>query len=132
SFRVQLTNRECAAPSNWVVLTSPVLDTLSSTMCQEPVGTVWSYTDGPYAAGTAVVLDFESGVGGTGLPDGWVRFSASQSAAFPVWNLEFEDSNFNGDWNDFLLRVTAFPDTVLTLSLTADTTELHPWIDSTT
>lgn len=78
SFAIELTARECAAPNNWVVVTSPALDTLSSTMCQEPVDTVWSFTDGPYDEGTEIILEFESGFDGGGIYDGKVRFVVVQ------------------------------------------------------
>lgn len=127
SFTIELTARECAAPNNWVVVTNPGLDTLSSTMCQEPVDTVWSFTDGPYDEGTEIILEFESGFDGGGIYDGKVKFSDTLSASFPEWNLEFEDAA-DDDFDDFLLRVVAYPDTATRLVLLSSDTTLHPAI----
>lgn len=129
SFEVQLTGRECAAPNNWVVLTSPVFDTLSATMCQETIGQTWPFV-GPYPPDSSIAFEFESGAFG-GLYDGQMAFSDTLPSSFPEWNLEFEDANDN-DFDDFYLRIVAYSDSIPTLEASADTTILHPWVDSMT
>ena len=97
-FTITLENRECASPTNTVSVVSPVTGLLSTTMCQEPIGTPWSFS-GPFTAGSAIVLDFQSGVSGaTG--------AMIVTGAFPEWTVTFEDG-FDADFNDFVLSVVA-------------------------
>jgi hypothetical protein len=102
-FTVRLTERECASPTNTVsVIALSDTTLLSTTMCQEPIDTVWSFP-GPYPIATPIKLDFESGVSGaTGamkIEDG-----------YPVWTVTFEDG-YDSAFNDFALEVVATVDT---------------------
>lgn len=82
-FTVRLDQRECASPTDTVAVISPVNQLLSNTMCQEPIDTVWSFP-GPFPAGSAIILDFGSGVvGATGGMD--------VLGTYPNWTVKFED-----------------------------------------
>jgi hypothetical protein len=103
-FVIELETRECASPSNTVSLLSPTSDTLTTTMCQEPIGTTWPNST-VYPVGTTITLDFFSGFFNR---PGNLRF---HSGGYPEWTIEAEDGNpETGDWNDFVLVCRALID----------------------
>lgn len=100
SFTITLVERECAAPVNTVTVVSPTNSELTGTMCQEPVGTEWTFT-GPYDSGEAIILEFIAA---------YNNYSPAiiLSGSFPSWDAWFEDG-YDQDFDDFLLRIVAQP-----------------------
>lgn len=113
-FRITLTRRECASPTNTVLLVAPISTTLTTTACQEPIGRTWSFP-GPYVIGTKISLQFISGVD-------HAKGAMFLTGAYPDWTIAFEDG-FDADNNDFFLSITAVRDTCQVFANPAQVTD---------
>ena len=99
-FNLVLNSRSCAARGNSLRIVKPVVQTLTTDGCYEPVGKSWAFP-GPYAAGTAVSFDITS-------PTLAHPASLHASGAYPSWEIDFEDGG-DSDFNDLVLQLTATP-----------------------
>lgn len=103
-FKIILSSRSCASPTNTVKLLAPLLQTLTTTACQEPVGRTWDFLK-PNRIGTTVTLEYITGVARPNNAWGMYLFGE-----YPNWQIGFEDG-FDYDKNDFFFTLTAIPDT---------------------
>jgi hypothetical protein len=97
-FTITLASNSCTAAGNTVVLTKPVLDTLTANGCGEPQNKSWSFA-GPYAAGTPIAFTITSAKL-AGTP------ALRASGSYPSWVILFEDGG-DTDFNDLVLDVDA-------------------------
>jgi hypothetical protein len=122
---IQIDSLECGGTAVELWVLTPVEEQLTDNACFT-TDSLWTYP-GPYPGGTGVVLHV---VPNFGQPPAQGAFQIS--GGFPAWTVDIE-AGFDNDFNDVNLTVSWMPqqDSV-TIILTADTTELRPWIRRTT
>jgi hypothetical protein len=123
-FEIQVDSLECGGGAVELWVLTPVEEQLTDNACFT-TDSLWTFP-GPYDAETGVVLHV---VPNFGNPPAQGAFQISGS--FPTWTVDIE-AGFDDDFNDVNLTVSWLePQDTLVLSMTADTTELHPWIGQT-
>jgi hypothetical protein len=100
-YKITLTSRSCDAINNDISLTSPIVVTLTTDACREPIGKQWDYSTPINPAGTKIDIVFTS--------DQFANAPGTRvTGAFPNWVVNFEDGG-DTDFNDVVLTVEAIP-----------------------
>jgi len=108
---ITLTNRDCQFIGNKLEITAPILQTLFTDGCAEPVNTVYSINQGnPFDANTSIEARFTQGTPGTPPPTPPVAPQIRVTGTHPDWKLEIDDGGTGPgepDFNDIVLTVHA-------------------------
>jgi hypothetical protein len=112
-FSLTLVGRSCDATNNEVIIDEPLVTdpVVTSNGCNEPVGTVWTYsgttTATPMPAGT--VIDLTIIADQFANPPGLRVTDIPATATTPrAWRLDFEDGA-DQDYNDIVLLLQQVP-----------------------
>lgn len=103
-IEVELTDRECGAIGNTLVVTSPVQQTLFTNGCFEPaLGTVFDL-GGPYPAGTIFAAQMISGGEKQVIPPSLIVTGSSSP-----WQIQFDDGVMAPRDLDLVITIRAVP-----------------------
>ena len=106
---VTLTNKDCTAAGNQLLITQPIQETVFDDGCNETTGTVYTINGGAaFTAGTQLEVQVISGSDDPGRIAPAIRVTGT----YPEWLLEFDDGEDptgegEPDFNDLVLTVTA-------------------------
>lgn len=104
-IEVELTDRECGALGNTLVVTSPVQQTLFTNGCFEPpIGTVFSLGDAPFPAGTIFAAQMISGGEKQVIPPSLIVTGSSSP-----WQIQFDDGVMAPRDLDLVITIRAVP-----------------------